>query len=162
VLVKDLSPGANSPAPGGLTNVNGMLFFMAYDRPHGYELWKSDGTAAGTALVKDINTGTVNTGAAGSYPGNLTNVNGTLFFTADAGPPQSAGPATATVLGTDVPPANRTNMNGALFFTADGGGGFGRELWKSNGTAAGTVLVKDVMPGLNLGSDPSNLANVNG
>ena len=24
--------------------------------PHGFELWKSDGTAAGTVLVKDINT----------------------------------------------------------------------------------------------------------
>ena len=40
-----------------LTNVNGTLFFAADDGTHGNELWKSDGTAAGTVLVKDINTG---------------------------------------------------------------------------------------------------------
>ena len=37
-------------------------------------------------------------------------------------------------------------MNGTLFFTANDGTN-GRELWKSDGTAAGTVLVKDIQPG---------------
>ena len=60
--------------------MNGTLFFAADDGSNGIELWKSDGTPAGTVLVKDINPG-----AAGSYPEHLTNVNGTLFFTADDG-----------------------------------------------------------------------------
>ena len=42
---------------------------------NGYELWKSDGTAAGTVLVKDIYAGSRS--AVSPY---LTNVNGTLFF----------------------------------------------------------------------------------
>jgi ELWxxDGT repeat protein len=49
-------------------------------------------------------------GAAGSNPQNLTNDNGTLYFSA---------------------------------FTAQ----FGTELWKTDGTASGTVMVQDIYPG---------------
>ena len=38
-----------------LVNVNGTLFFDTRDIVHGWELWRSDGTAAGTRLVRDIN-----------------------------------------------------------------------------------------------------------
>src|SRR5881396_506642 len=77
-LVKDIGRSGGSSYPAGLTNVNGTLFFVAggLDRS---ELWKSDGTAKGTALVKDINR------AGGSNPYDLTNFNGTLFFSADDG-----------------------------------------------------------------------------
>jgi hypothetical protein len=32
----------------GLTNVDGTLFFVAFDGSGGFELWKSDGTETGT------------------------------------------------------------------------------------------------------------------
>jgi ELWxxDGT repeat protein len=57
--------------------VNGTLFFAASNGTNGTELWKSDGTATGTVMAKDIYTG-----SGGSSPANLTNVNGVLFFAA--------------------------------------------------------------------------------
>src|SRR5262245_24933185 len=57
-------------------------------------------------------------------------------------------------------PQNLVNVNGTLFFSADGGPQ-GRELWKSDGTAAGTVLVKDIVPG-GTGSNPYQLTAAGG
>ena len=51
------------------------------DGSDGYELWRSDGTAAGTTMVKDLNA----VAASGSVRDSLTNVNGTLFFSANDG-----------------------------------------------------------------------------
>ena len=77
VRVKDINPGSASSDPRDLTNVNGTLFFSAYDGSSGRELWRSDGTEAGTVRVRDIFTG-----SDSSAPYDLTNVNGTLFFSA--------------------------------------------------------------------------------
>lgn len=51
-------------------------------------------------------------------------------------------------------------MNGLLYFTAKGGGK-GRELWRSDGTADGTRRVKDIRPG-SAGSNPYALTAVGG
>ena len=74
-MVKDIDPGANSSYPSYMINVNNELYFTANDGSHGYELWKSDGTAAGTVMVKDIDAG-----ASSSTPFDLAAVNGALEF----------------------------------------------------------------------------------
>ncbi|HVK08672.1 MAG TPA: ELWxxDGT repeat protein, partial [Gemmataceae bacterium] len=167
VLVRDIRPGPGS-SDGGLktlTDVNGTLFFLANDGTAGYELWKSDGTPAGTGLVKDIRPG-----ATGSYAHSLAAVDGTLFFAATDGTAgyelwKSDGTVSGTVLVKDINPGggnsypypggpslywylgqHPTSISGTLFFTAYNPTS-GRELWKSDGTAAGTVLVKDMIPG---------------
>lgn len=66
--------------PNWLTNVNGILYFTSDDNDHGHELWMSDGTEAGTTVVKDIVAGSI-----GSDPSWLTNADGTLFFRANDG-----------------------------------------------------------------------------
>jgi ELWxxDGT repeat protein len=140
--------------------VNGTLFFTADDGTTGDELWRSDGTAAGTVLVKDIAPG-----ASESHPGFLTNVNGTLFFTAEDGTHgrelwKSDGTPAGTVLVRDInpgsassSPSNLTAVNGMLFFTAIDDMGIWK-LWQSDGTAAGTVVITDL--------EASSLTNVNG
>jgi ELWxxDGT repeat protein len=167
-LVADIN---TTPSSSGLTSVGPIavgstLFFRDSDPVHGEELWKTDGTAAGTVLVKDINPG-----SNSSSLGDAINVNGTLYFTADDGIHgselwKSDGTEVGTVLVEDINPGsnssffgNAFNVNGTLYFTADDGV-HGSELWKSDGTAAGTVLVKDINPGSN--SSSFDAFNVNG
>ena len=93
--------------PYALTDVGGTLFFTADDGTHGRELWTSDGTEAGTVLVKDIHPGD-----RCGLPGFLTDVGGTLFFTADDGIHgrelwTSDGTEAGTVLVKDIHPAAR-------------------------------------------------------
>ena len=79
-LVKDISPLRDTDDvldPAIFTEVGASTFFIAASPTTGIELWKTDGTAAGTSIVRDIQPGSI-----GSYPVSLTNVDGTLFFRA--------------------------------------------------------------------------------
>lgn len=146
----DINPGPDESFISAMTAFNGSVYFAASSGSEGNELWKSDGTPAGTQLVKDI----WPEYGMSSNPSKLTVSNGKLFFSASTdqdGPNlwKTDGTAAGTVLVSNVAfPSNLTDVNGALYFTAVGG------LWKSNGTPQGTVLVKDI--------NASSLTNVNG
>ena len=156
-----------SSTPQELSVIDDTMYFNAFDVNNGRELWKSDGTSAGTMLVKDINPG-----SSSSYPRDFTDVNGTLFFIAYDGTNgnelwKSDGTSGGTMLLKDIRPGSSssypyylTEVNGTLFFSAYDGTN-GRELWKSDGTSAGTMLVKDINPGSD-SSSPSSLTEVNG
>lgn len=60
---------------------HGTLYFGAADAEHGYELWSSDGTAAGTTLAADINPG-----PGSSYPYGFFSAGDKLLFGATNGP----------------------------------------------------------------------------
>jgi ELWxxDGT repeat protein len=165
VLVADINPGCDChfdeeyvvctghSQPQHLTDVDDTLFFVATDPVSGRELWKSDGTTAGTVLVKDINPG-----LAGSSPSLLTNADGTLFFVADDGTNgaelwSSDGTDAGTALVKDVLPGPDGSSpralhaaGGVLYFRAREPA-TGHELWRSDGTGDGTTLVADVNPG---------------
>jgi ELWxxDGT repeat protein len=125
-----------------LINVNDILFFRTYDGG----LWKTDGSASGTVLIKSF-----------VGPGSFTNVSGTLFFTAAAGPPvsgialwKSDGTEAGTVklsdnLGQYTSIREFLSAQGRLYFVVDYGT-TGFELWKSDGTAGGTGIVKKIDP----------------
>src|SRR5437870_1616686 len=89
---------------GPIVEVNGVGYFSGGYGANDHELWKTDGTTAGTVLVKDIFPG-----SSGSYPDNLTNINGTLWFSASDGFPgdgeelwKSDGTAAGTVMVKDI------------------------------------------------------------
>jgi ELWxxDGT repeat protein len=63
-----------------MTVVDGVLYFAARNAGDNYELWRSDGTSAGTKRVKDIRPG-----SQGSGPNLLVRVGDTLYFTANDG-----------------------------------------------------------------------------
>ena len=162
--------------PNDLVAVGDTLFFAVDDGVHGRELWKSNGTRSGTVLVKDIDT---KGGYYAEGPAYLTAVGDTLFFAADDGIHghelwTSNGTPTGTVMVKDIDknddrddddeyyigPSSLTEMNGKLYFSAEDEGR-GEELWTSDGTPGGTVLVKDIHPG-DYDSEPENLAGVDG
>lgn len=84
-LIRDIRPGSASSLggtdsfldPAGLVRFGEHVYFAANDGMSGAELWRTDGTREGTMLVADLLAG-----EDGSGPGNITVVDGKLFFTA--------------------------------------------------------------------------------
>jgi len=165
-LVKNINPSGDS-FPYDFTAIGTSFYFRANDGSHGMELWKSDGTAAGTVMVKDINPG-----IGDSSPNYLVAIGTSLYFSANDGSHgnelwKSDGTAAGTVMVKDINsgsgdsnPANLTALNGSLYFGAtDGTNGY--ELWKSDGTDAGTTMVKDINPGIG-DSNPTELTAFGG
>jgi ELWxxDGT repeat protein len=167
---EDFGPEGSGSVPKDLVSMGGAYYFSAAHPESGQELWKSDGTEAGTTLVKDIRPG-----PDGSAPVLLTVSGSTLFFRAEDGVHgselwKSDGTAAGTVLVADVRPGSAGSNTAAdnylraygagVLFGADNGVS-GHELWKSDGTAAGTVLVKDFIPG-STGGGPSRDGGLDG
>lgn len=166
-LVKDINSGSSNSNPRNFTEQGGYLYFSATESATGNELWRTDGTSANTVLVKDIvsGTGSSSPGSSGSVPDMISN-GSTLFFAALN---QTSGQETGWELysstgaigngallkdiNTSSFAANSapdnfayTGSGNTVYFTADDGVN-GRELWKSDGTTAGTVMIKDITSG---------------
>ncbi|MBW4583446.1 MAG: tandem-95 repeat protein, partial [Tildeniella nuda ZEHNDER 1965/U140] len=108
-------------APTSLTVVGSKLFFVAdagTSSTPDLQLWQSDGTNA--SLVKAINV------SGNDAVASLTNVNGSLFFTANDGSTRiwksdgtNAGTVSVSASFTGVTPHNFTAVGSRLFFTAE-------------------------------------------
>ena len=153
VMVKNLAPnGGMDCMVEDFVAANGLLFcnILEITDSTDYHLWRSDGTESGTFTI------------SGAFPDiaaeakDLTEVNGTLFFTAENWNYgrelwKTDGTDAGTVMVKDINtaggwegaeggnPSELINVDGMLFFTADDGDG--GALWKSDGTDAGTVMV---------------------
>ncbi len=106
-----------------MVEVNGTVFFAADTEgtggsDFGTELWKTDGTSQGTELVKDIDD---TAAGAGSEPFPLA-----FMY--------------------QVPPTVNGALGSKYLFVANDGSA-GAEPWVSDGSAAGTVILKDISAG---------------
>ena len=91
-MVADIQVGAGSSSPGNAVTLASELFFRANDGSTGNELWKSDGTAAGTTLVKDVNVG-----AGSGFNFAITTFDGLVYFAGTKASTRSSGAATARI-----------------------------------------------------------------
>ncbi len=151
-LVKDINletvPGSSSPA--SFKTLGNVALFEASDGKHGRELWRSDGTAAGTFLLADACEGgcfdeeivylaVTATRAwyfASDVAGGQTNLwvtDGTRAGTLKLGPAASF-----------VPFRSVAEAGGILYFATQ------TELWRSDGTPAGTGPVAEFPPAFDL------------
>jgi ELWxxDGT repeat protein len=137
----------------------GTLYFQG-STSQGLELWKSNGTVGGTVMVKDIDPG-----PDSGYPYHMTPFGNRLLFAANDGVHgielwKSDGTEAGTVMIKDINPGMRTNKpeprnsdpqtfvsigKRALFVANRRGHGY--ELWRTDGTPTGTVMVRDIRHG---------------
>ncbi|MDF1799503.1 MAG: hypothetical protein P1V81_10035 [Planctomycetota bacterium] len=143
-------------------NCNGVTYFRGWTIDHGTELWRTDGTAAGTYEVADLVPG-----PTGSKPEAFLCVGNLVYFTAEDAVRgrelwRTDGTSPGTFLLADIDPgvpgskpSGMIEFAGQMVFTAFKTG-FGYELWISDGTAAGTQMVGDLNPGP-AGSSPAGM-----
>jgi len=166
-LLKEIKSGSGSGQPPyvPLSNsawLNDQLLFTADDGVAGAELWITDGTASGTQLLVDINTG-----SAGSSLNFLTTWNGKVYFRAKTAANGhelwvTDGTAAGTKMFKDINPGAGDGISpisafpfvkpqfivheDKMYFTANNGSN-GFEPWVTDGTNAGTNQVFDLNPG---------------
>jgi ELWxxDGT repeat protein len=156
-LIADLNRGPAAYVPTiateGLTDASGNHYFAAGDPAHGLELWRSDGTAAGTVRLTDICPGPC---ASGPVPMAL--LHGRVYFLATDGASGaelwSSGPEPGDSMGSErlgdlcpgpCPggPANIATLGDTLYFVGFSAPGH-VALFASDGTAAGTRPVREI------------------
>lgn len=157
IAVEPLNDGSN---PFGFASLGSSVVFSAESSAAGREVWISDGSDLGTQLLADINPGPV-----GGNPARFAPHEGQVVFRASSPTAGSElwitdGTVSGTQMIADINPGPGSSVpqasfaeaalswNGSLWFGADDGGSLGRELWSSDGTAAGTSLFADLSPGV--------------
>lgn len=156
-MLRDLSPGSGSSWPLNFVALGQRLFFLAEDPVDSRQIWRSDGDAASTVKATSI---------GGLAPLSLAPLgNNSLLFSGITGGQgrelhrlvnlqlsaivSQVADINPGAWGSD--PSGFVVRQGVAHFAA-GSASHGRELWRSDGTPAGTWLVADLQPGTGDGS----------
>jgi ELWxxDGT repeat protein len=163
-----MNPGSANATPQFLTMVGDELYFSADDGANGRELWRVGSTGIAEMISASSPGSGIQPGATGSNPQQLTNVNGTLYFTANDGAngrelwrvnaagiaemveslPQNGGIAAGSASSS---PQSLVEIEGVLYFSATDSTN-GRELWRVDDSGlpeliSGAVLGDGIYPG---------------
>lgn len=150
-LTTRMIAGISNGEPRQYAIAGGKLYFQMYT-DHGYELWVCDGTTAGTHEVVDLCPGT--TGpvfAEGAQNEPMVAYNGKIYFRGNTTPGgselfysdgTSGGTATVKPGTLGYEPQNLYVYQNELYFYSNAGANQG--LWKTDGTAAGTVFITNI------------------
>ena len=174
-MVANIGPGEQSGAGVRINNtpmtvLNGVAYFNGFDAAAGGELWRTDGTAAGTYRIADVRPGTESSEifsfiVVGSrmYFNATTAQNSHELWSTDGTP---GGTRRATAVPANIfqeAPTRPVVAGNALFFVADDGT-HGSEVWRvsGDGTTGGMISDLNTMASLSnpnntLGSEPSGL-----
>lgn len=152
ILLADIATGPADADPDGFVAVGGWSLFAATDSDGDRELWRTDGTIAGTSLLANLSP------AGSSAPAEFHPVAGGVLFTADDGPHGrelwfSDGTAAGTAMVADLAPGAMSSqpadfepIGGAYVFAAETLAA-GRELWVTAGTPESTGPLSEIRPG---------------
>lgn len=137
--------------------LNGKLLLSGRTDAYGDELWATDGTDAGTVMIKDINPD-----VSGSNIQVLASMNGLAYFNAENAEYGrelwvTDGTTTGTGMVKDINPGPEgigfgfamIKNNGILYLIINDMI-HGHELWRTDGTEAGTWMVKDINQNINI------------
>ncbi|EDP94950.1 T9SS type A sorting domain-containing protein [Kordia algicida OT-1] len=182
VLVKDIRSGSSNGLDFNSNDINQLfveynneLYFRAYTNSS-IELWKTDGTEAGTVSVKNFEDAQNGAPTFMTKPGkNIIGVvfDGLLYFYVNRNGNGELWKTDGTTANTELVRSSLDNIaemivfNNELYFTAeDENTNNGRELWVTDGTFAGTIIKHDIFPNnlnpaFGTGSNPSYLTIFN-
>jgi ELWxxDGT repeat protein len=154
-LLGDFRPGSGSSNPLFLFPASNRIFYVPDIQPTSGQLWVTDGTPQGTqslnAIVKEVYYPTL----YGTKPPFLLASGGTAYFVASDPATgielwKSDGTPGGTGLVADLMPGishgypnAMVEAGGQLFFIASGDNPYDRGLYRTDGSASGTVKISD-------------------
>ena len=160
VFLKDIRAGIYGSNPNDFQILGTNLLFTSNDGINGKEIWKTDGTTGNTLRLTDNLPDLFH-----SSPSNLTKSNNRLFFTTIINanlysnlycyiPSTNSLNSLGTLNSSEFFPFNNKVIYGAYASSQSN-----QELYISDGTVAGTSLIKDINTGA-VSSDPSDFASM--
>lgn len=170
-MADEINPGGGGSSIFHITQVDTLIFFRAFHTDYGAELWAYNQNTGKAYLVKDIWPGS----SGSSFPDELISYNGKLIFQAHDGTyGQELWISDGTEEGTYMlknineeaggPPYGHSyprkfyEAAGRLYFSANDGTN-GTELWQTDGTEEGTLMVHNIGY-LHNGSDPGSFTEM--